>query len=97
MVQKNNKIEFEFLQSTGSQFGPGNGSGKLFGGVKYPILRRDFDDDPALHTPQCSQSGKTPHPILTYRAQQNMVYIIVTNLQACAKFRNFFLKFAKCA
>ena len=42
-------------QGTGTQFN--NGSGKLFGGVKYPILRRGSDDDPPLHTPQCSQSG----------------------------------------
>lgn len=49
------KISFFTSQGNGTQFN--NGSGKLFGGVKYPIHRRGSEDDLPLHTPQCSQSG----------------------------------------
>ena len=46
-------------QSGGAHVGSGSGSGKLFGGMRPPTHRGNSDEEAPLHTPQCSQSGKT--------------------------------------
>ena len=52
-------------QSGGAHLGSGSGSGKLFGGMRPPTHRGNSDEEAPLHTPQCSQSGKSnvPKPI----------------------------------